>query len=541
MTEVHENQKTCGDSIIKAFMEEDKQHVLLLAQMQMGKSGTYWHVILNMLFKKEIENVVVMSGNRETELYQQVLNDKKTYIKWFFSQTHIVGSLSPTEMKKMKNKFLKNIQILWGGQLYKKNKNTFDVLDNTLIVWDEAHYAQSENNAPDMFFKHNNLHTLVNGSVSQSERNILLMTVSATPFSELVVNATEEKSIHKVVKLIPDNNYCGLEHYMTKKLIHNSFIIDEENMGLFKQILVKHNVSYDPKYMIVRVTDNKKKQKMIRNVCDDLKISYKYYNSTRKDIDLDDMTTKPSVSTVIIISGMLRMGKVIHKDHISMVFEASTKNNKRKVDTGLQGLLGRVCGYSKSPTGFDIAVYVEDSIIDEIHEYITNYDSVNGPYCSNAMNTCSGLPNPKTLRKYNVFELPMEKGFLTEKKNICKPKVFKWLKNSYLTLNMTETTSEQFKQMLDSEEKNFEAKNLNMKCNQGLQRLLNNDYHTSYRNIPENIYYLLNTDTQMWLVFNCEDAADADYATDEDADEDENVEKMTTNNIFVLNKCIFKA
>nr|QOI90581.1 hypothetical protein HWQ62_00450 [Pyramimonas orientalis virus] len=535
MTEVHENQKTCGNSIIKAFVEEGKSHVLLLAQMQMGKSGTYWHTILNMIFMNVIENVVLMSGNRESELYQQVLGDKKAYIKWFLSQTNIVGSLSVPEKKSLKNKFRKNIQIVWGGQLCKKNKGPFDVLDNTLIVWDEAHYAQSENNAPDKFFKHNNLHTLVNGSVSHTRRNILLLTVSATPFSELVVNASEEKSFHKVIKLIPDKNYCGLEHYMTKQLIHNSFVINEENMDLFKQIIVKHNVLSDPKYMIVRVTDNKKKQMMISKVCKELKVAYKYYNSTIKDIDLDDMVEKPAVSTVIIISGMLRMGKVIHKDHISMVFEASTKNCKRKVDTGLQGLLGRVCGYSKTPSGFDIAAYVEDSIIDEIKQYIANYNSKNGPYCSNAMNTRSGLPETKKLHKYNVFELPIENGFLTEKMNICKPKVIKWLKNNFMTLNMTDTVSQQFNELLETNLNNFVTKNLTTKCNTGLNRLVQDNYHSSYITIPSDKYYLLNNNTQMWLVFNINDDGEAEKTEDE---EEEDI--MTTDNIFVLNKCVFK-
>jgi hypothetical protein len=540
MAEVHVNQQTCGDSIIKAFVEEEKHHVLLLAQMQMGKSGTYWYTILNVMFNKMngIDNVILMSGNRETELHQQVLIDKKDYVKWFFSQQHIVDMSSASELKEMKNKFLKNIQIVWGGQLYKKNKNTCEVSDNTLIVWDEAHYAQSENNAPDKFFKHNNLQSLVNGSAPLKKRNILLLTVSATPFSELVVNACEERTLHKVVKLIPDTNYCGLEHYMSNGLINNSFIINEDNMKEFKHILLKHNVSYDPKYVIIRVTDNKKKQNMIRKVCDDLNFSYKYYNSTRKDIDLNDMVTKPTVSTVIIISGMLRMGKVIHKDHISMVFEASTKNCKRKVDTGLQGLLGRVCGYSKSPGGFKIAVYVEESINDKIQEYLVNYDSKNGPYCSNAMNTRPSVPQTKTLSKYNVYELPIEKGFLTEKKNICKPKVIDWLKNNYTTLDMSDAVSTQFEELINSDKKNFESKNLNMKVNHGLFKLLDNDNHYSYRNIPDDIYYVLNTDTQMWLVFkSVEEVEEVEEVEDNGSVDDE----VITGNIYVLQKCVFKT
>ena len=530
MAQIHENQITCGDSIIKAFKEEEKQHVLLLAQMQMGKSGTYWYVILNMLFNKEIENVILMSGNRETELHQQVTEDKTSYRKWFLDESEVAGKVSVSKKNKLRNQFLKSIQILWGGQLNKKNKETFEIFDDTLIVWDEAHYAQSENNAPYHFFEDNNLQTLLNGTKSHLETNIRLLTVSATPFSELV--STSEEEGHKVIKLIPGVGYCGLDHYMRNELINSSFGIEEDTMSLFKQTLSKHSVSYDPKYMIVRVTDNKKKVDMIHKVCDDLNISYKHYNSTQMDIDLDEMAKKPLVSTVIIISGMLRMGKVIHKEHISMVFEASTKNEKRKVDTGLQGLLGRVCGYSKDPNGFEISVYVESSNIDEIKQYTSNYDTMNGPYCSNAMNTREGCPNTKKLYRYNVFELPLEKDFLTEKKNVCKPKVLEWLKTNYLSLEMDDSASEHFSELVFSDETTFVSKNLNMKSNKGLNILLEKDNHTSYRNIPAETCYLLNNDEQLWLVFNTnEHNEDNDEVLDNEVHE---------SGIFVMNKCVFK-
>ena len=533
MVEVYSNQKNCGESIIKAFVEEKKHHVLLLAQMQMGKSGTYWYTILTILFNniQGIENVVLMSGNRETELHQQVLEDKKNYIKWFFQQKHIVDAVSSTtELKILKKLFMRNIAIVWGGQLNRKRNNQFELLNNTLIVWDESHYAQSKKNAPDIFFKNNNIEMLVNGSSSVKDRNILLLTVSATPFSELIVNSFDDRTLHKVVKLIPDTNYFGLEHYTKNGLVNGSFVICEDTLDHFKQIILKHVDPKDPKYIIVRVTDNKNKSKFIINVCKQLNIDYKSYNSISKEIELSEMINKPIKPTVVIISGMLRMGKVIQKEHISMVFEESTKNLTRKVDTGFQGLLGRVCGYSKSNQGFNITVYVEESVIEEIHQYIENYESDKISFCCNAMNT-SSTNNPKTkiLRKYNIFEIPMQDDFLTEKKNVSKSKVFKWLKKNDITLDMTEEVSNQFSMLLDNNNTVFQSKNLTLKSNSRLLKFLNNDNKHTHC-IPENVCYIMNTDTQIWMVFN-ENKIDIENIT---------ISIPNTNNVFVSNKCVFK-
>jgi hypothetical protein len=581
-SQVHSNQKECGDAIIRAFMEDGKYHVLLLAQMQMGKSGTYWYVILSILFKglRGIDNIVLMSGNRESELHEQVLSDKKAYIAWFLDNQDIAVS----SKKALAIKLDKSIQIAWGGQLWKKNSASFSVRDNTLIVWDEAHYAQSDNNAPGKFFRANNLDTLLNGTVSTKEisaRNISLLTGSATPFSELAVSCDPKvpkgdpkvpkgdpkvpkgdpkvpkgdplsTSLHKVVRLEPGQNYYGMEHYMKKDLIRSSFVVNEDNRCLLKEVLLKHQS--DEKYMIVRVTYNREKQKLIREVCKDLGFAYKYYNSRRKDIRLSDLATKPIVPTVVIISGMLRMGKVIPKEHLSMVFEASTQNGKRKVDTGLQGLLGRVCGYcnktdpnvpngdQKVPNddpkvpkgdGFHIAVYVEESIVDDIQQYLADYDTETGPICTNAMNICPSRPVSKTLQKYNVFEIPVCNGFLTNKLNICKQPVVKWLKENYKSLNMNDSVLNLFEGlMIDMK---CITKNLNTKFNRGLSKLVTGQNKTSnVGSLSKSTYYLMNNETKMWLVFWDHESEDALESEDEHDD-------IATDDLFVLNRCVFKS
>ena len=495
--------------------------------MQMGKSGTYWYVILNTLFDKSngIENVIIISGNREIELHQQVHDDKAAYRKWFLNLPETLNAYSREELKKMKVKSKSNIQILWGSQLQSTNNA---IPNNTLIVWDEAHYAQSENNTPDKFFKSNNLDTLINGTVSVDEikaRNIKILNVSATPFSELVVNH-ENNPLHKVVKLEPGTNYFGMEHYSNNKYIHPSFVISDGNIELLKNTLLKHNNTEDPKYILIRVTD-KTKSLLIRAVCEDLQYDCKIYNSVQKDIELDVLQTKPNVSTVIIISGMLRMGKVIHKNNISMVFEESTKKEQRKIDTGFQGLLGRVCGYNPSGIGFNIHIYVENSIIENVKEYLNNYNSVHGPYCSKAMNTRNGVPNFKSKHTFALYEIAYEKGMLTNKQNISKAYVKQWLINNMSTMKLSDAHKTVLENCLNYHERMI-AKNVNMKSNKGFYNMIYQNTDYTYRNISDNVY-ILNDFAKLWLLI-YDDVLVNQYN-----------KTCAFENVYVLDKCIFKS
>ena len=184
---VYPNQKQYGDIILYNLYTRNCASVLLLAQMQMGKSGTYWFTLLSALYTSRVKHVYIISGNRERELKKQVIADKKKYLDWF--ATCLQEKHTPNDVLVHIADFSRRIVILWGSQLGTSKATPPVVPDSTLIIWDESHYAQSVNNAPHQFFKQNDLLGLLNKSdASQSdERNIKLLTVSATPFSELLV------------------------------------------------------------------------------------------------------------------------------------------------------------------------------------------------------------------------------------------------------------------------------------------------------------------------------------------------------------------
>lgn len=387
MVVIYDNQRACGDQILEAMFEQDRHYVLLLAQMQMGKSGTYWRVILEALRRGLIEQVFIVSGNRERELYAQVQDDVLDSGK----------------------EWRDRIQILWGADLSKK---LVDVPSNTLIVWDEAHYAQSLKNAPFKFFRHNRLEGLLNGTGCDRAHadNIRLLTVSATPFSELHSKSEEGGQNHFVVRLPQPPSYFGVEYYLRENRVKPSFEINELLVEDLDELITRY--SGTPSYMVIRVLDTRKRTRLVRQVCKRLGVRCETINSKVRTMEVSELARKPQCPTVVLISGMLRMGKVMPKEHVSMVFEEKTPKNSRHSDTGLQGLFGRVCGHSTE--GFDIDVYVEESMIDYASDYIESYDSANGPLCKPAMNIRKGRKSTKAGSLCERLQEPPKKGVRSE-------------------------------------------------------------------------------------------------------------------------------
>ena len=494
---VHDNQRECGDLIKKAFDIEGFPYILLLAQMQMGKSGTYWYVIFEMLFDTTngIDKIIVISGNREKDLYNQVKSDFKQYTAWYIKNKTNENALR----REMKQKCEDNIEILWGAHLSSKKKSIYKVQDNSLIVWDEAHYAQSKDNSPDFFFTHNNLQSLINGSIDKEEitkRNIKLLTVSATPFSELLSQSmmnehSSSNSIRKVVKLIPSDTYCGMESYMKRHKIKPSFRIEENTYSELTQLINKYKDTSNPKYMLIRTNDNKENQDLVKQACDECEVICKIFNSQVKEIEMEDLEEEPSRPTVVVVSGMLRMGKVVPKTHVAMVFESATKANGKKTDTGLQGLLGRMCGYAPDEHGFDIDIHIEEDLIEQVQLYLDGYDSPQGPQNTHAMNLRKTKKIQRRTATSTVFKLEDNESFHSKKGGINADVVSKWLRDNLDQLGMEDLSNHEAKVTRDEIlNGTLKFKNLHSKCNKLLSDHLTSGVREIALNIPQSSYFV---------------------------------------------------
>lgn len=319
--------------------------VILLAQMQSGKTDTYMFVAFELLRLKLVKNVVIMAGFQDKELVEQ-LEDTKPSIKRYRRYMNEVLQLSFDDIEEITETMLDSgIKVVSGANL---NKRHFDGnTKDTLFIWDESHYAQNKFNRPSHYMKMVGISANGDTTNFEGERNNYFLSVSATPLSELS-DVIHEQQSKKIVKMEPGEGYVSVS-----KLYENGKIIkfSKWQTQLFKGFQSQIEES-SPSYSIIRIRGDKQMEEA-KKIAEEVGIDYEVYDAKEKLIAKNDgnalkmqsfevLKHKPTLHKAIFIRGLLRMGKRIHKEHISFVMETSKKS---KTDVLLQGLLGRMCGY----------------------------------------------------------------------------------------------------------------------------------------------------------------------------------------------------
>ena len=381
---------------------ESKHWVILLAQMQSGKTDAYMLVAFELLRLRRVHQVVIMAGFHDKELVMQ-LKDLTPSLASFQAYMEHDLHLPADERARVVQGFTKRFHILCGAEL---RRTALRHTSDTLFIWDESHYAQNIQNRPFHF-----LHSVdlsADGEPHSDVHNRLFLSVSATPFSE-VCDAMHENQPKPIVKMSPGDGYVGVGW-----LYRNANIQPVNNwcMDLALQ-LQRQQAEPTPMYSIVRIRGEAEMAKAVE-IAVASGVEYEMYDAQHKHQarrtndwtttmpSLSALATPPSRHKVVFIRGMLRMGKRIPKDHIHLVMETS---RHAKTDVMLQGLLGRMCGYH---TNRRVRIYVGQNLFkkgndgrNELERYIQMMEPTPHitavPRCaSNLIGVCGGAtgPNP---------------------------------------------------------------------------------------------------------------------------------------------------
>lgn len=387
--QVYENQKKSAQEIVDIVSTNNSACMVLLAQMQSGKTGTYLKAAIECILRKKVENVIIVSGSRDTSLRAQTKSDlEKAIIE---QSTEIVNgkSMINTEIKQTIGK---SIRIYWSQDL-KQGKGPEEIPDKTLIIHDESHSAQSKNNKPyEDFYKYHEIEKALYGDLSQiDERHIYLLSVSATPFSELIadeyvkqdilpdgqVEVSENKFLtnKSFIYMEPEKGYIGVGDLIERCIKFTSKKISLDDSTHIRNVLKQNKQKYNKSYCIIRTNGAQKDQPLMMDIARSNDYEYISVFATKigesASESLEFLKKKPQKETVVHICGKARMGQVLDKTHIGMVYEQSENPN---TDTILQGLLGRMCGYYKSK---DIDIYISKFKKDEIETYVEAWNNTN--------------------------------------------------------------------------------------------------------------------------------------------------------------------
>jgi hypothetical protein len=368
--------KAVNDAI-DTYEKGNIKWLILLAQMQSGKTDAFLLIACEMFRHGFIDSIVIFSGNAETELCGQLTKtiqdgDSNYWIKYenFIGDNAIVRNIRLA----IKSEYEPKLYVVWGTQKSSYSGPT----EKTLFIWEEAHFAQNKDQGPDKFLS--NLEISADGSHYHLEKKgNFVLTVSATPFSELSDKRHLSQN-KEIIKMEPGEGYTGVGQLKACNRIRKWDTVEQ---GLIEACSLPRMTK---KWAIIRVTD---KTKLVESVMEARGWKCENYDSSiplaaRKSGKCTDSGyiawqkmaagRAPEEDTVIIIKGMCRMGKNINKDHLLFVFETS-KNPA--TDTILQGLLGRVCGYGNSET----IVFLSSKVVNggEIERYIELWEN---PYVS---------------------------------------------------------------------------------------------------------------------------------------------------------------
>lgn len=330
-------------------------HVMLTAKMQSGKTSVC-NAVINIIQKSKlykdmsINKIMFLSGMNDCGLKEQTYQRLKEQVIGANEDNIYIGKRSKRNLSKNKYFVLKNSDL----------QDFDDIIDNSLIFIDESHYGSNEKNKLTQFLvKHGidwkNTNDLI-------KRNIYIVSISATPFDELVSDTVACK---QMIELETSDDYVGVTSFINNDTIfecehsdveydgpifdyiidaHDRMIENQELGAIFirtnKFDVIKENPYVTTNFSVFEMCANGSKieyNRLDEKLNQLIEVNKYYKNALRCGVNV---ATKP---LIVLIKGAFRAGITInptYKDIIYMVYDYSLK-----ADTTAQALLGRMCGY----------------------------------------------------------------------------------------------------------------------------------------------------------------------------------------------------
>lgn len=321
-----------------------RKAMLLMAEMQSGKSATFLNVVF--IIKHNgwihqtlgIRNILILLTMCDNELLDQIRED----------------SISKVGGKKFLEKTWPKVHICHGQNV----KTTIDRMEktNALIIIDECDYAQDINQKPDEVLKHFNV--INNGEKAPlKNNNVYSLNVSATPMSELVMTRHNERK--SVFFLKSTDDYYSISKMLSRGKVHDAYDI-LENPEKFK-VLIKDTIEAQrsKKYIVVRASTRRYKQtiELFNEICEENDMNVIELNQeSASELDFNESMV-PEKHTIVVIKRFWTAGKQMDSKNVALVFDYITDNTR--ADTCIQSLIGRCCGYFKEAHKVEIYSSIE--------------------------------------------------------------------------------------------------------------------------------------------------------------------------------------
>jgi len=388
-----------------------RNHVILAAKMQSGKTGVC-NAVVNIISQTDIQRYLAVdkymfiTGMNDCGLKSQTLKRVEEQVIGANKDNIYSG------LRSKKNLLPNHFFVMKNSDLLKYDGD----INNTVIFIDEAHYGSGDKNILSKFlYKHSIDWKDTNDLI---KRNIYIVSVSATPFDEIVSDTKEVKSI---VELTPSKEYIGVSEYLCNGQVMDAEKDDiEEEGAIFDYINDAHQRMVDNdeagviiirtrKFNVIEADPYIKKDfDIFEMYSSGSNIEYDKFNEMAKDlIDKNEYNKKISKMKsssaiiggmpkmyvkplIVLIKGAFRAGITLDsrlKDYIYMIYDFSLK-----ADTTAQALLGRLCGYRDKKANINNTyIYVNKKFADMYSAWENDFQNRTIVPCSKT--TFQWIPN----------------------------------------------------------------------------------------------------------------------------------------------------
>lgn len=310
-------QKKTAQKILKKFTTS--QLITLIAPPQWGKTGTF----LRVAYKMCLENDVIAT---------------QVYI--------ITGMADKIWEKQTKQRMLPEFRnnVYHRGRVHKLIPDLKQA-ENALLIIDECHFASNSNQTIKKVLEESGLLDINN----LIKKNIKILQTSATPDNVLL----DSKTWSKYHTIITPLNY-GESYTSFQSLIDENRIFDSHNLSDSREAQTFFEVIKSfkkAKYHIIRLPRKGKIRleidENIEAFCKDYDFNYYHYDSTVKDLDMDELLEKkPKNHTIITIVDYWRAAKTVSDKYLGVVHERLVQ--RPNTSTITQSLAGRCLGHNKN-------------------------------------------------------------------------------------------------------------------------------------------------------------------------------------------------
>ena len=336
------NQIEAAKKIFKKFSEGESNYDMLSAQMQSGKTGVSLYLAFEMLTSKIVKKVYIISGNSEKQLKEQWEEKIKSHVDDYITYNSEWAKLVDELLGdgRAQENLINNIEVIWRQDLMKERER---FSSEYLIIWDESHYATTEEQTLHKFFNETKLMESIQGNTTYMKDNkIFMSSVTATRCAEQSRQVHYTTSFTQTI-MTPQESYRGLEYFKVQGLIKTSYPLNMKNREKISQIIDVESIQN--KLMLIRTNNSllshHKGAKLLKQICVEKKIKYIEYTASTQKEHNELWTTEPTEFTIVRIAGLFRMGKELNKKHICAVYESSAENQEPKALQNRQTLCGR--------------------------------------------------------------------------------------------------------------------------------------------------------------------------------------------------------